>query len=638
MSEARPIARARLALGLAVAACAAAAFWTSEGVAPWDGDRSNVWHHYEYLAEGFLHGQTSLSLEPPPELLRLKDPYDPATNGPWRLWDASLYKGRFYLYQGPTPALVLMLPWRALTGRAMPQRLAVAAFAGLGIAGLALLLGGIRRRHFPELSPLCLAAVVVVAFHASWLPVTLRRSGLWDLPVVAAVACLWWSLYLGWKFLDSGGRPLWAAGCGLALALLLGSRVSYLFAAMGIVALLLAAAGLAGPGRPRLWRSALPAVLLAAAGGVALLLYNRARFGNPFEFGLRYTMFGEDYRGLRFSNPAFIPFNAATYLFSVPEFGPYFPFLHPFWTGDLPKGFVGFEEMYGVLFMMPVHAAGLAGAAWALRRRAEPGARATVFAVSAGVLSSTLLAAVLFSWAWACSRFVGELLAGWTLATAVGLMAALGTPGGSFPRARRILAWGACIWSIACVWLASADFRGFMPETHPGTYATFAHVLDYPSLWAADLGGVSYGPVDLVVRVPAAGAGETALVASGRPQRANQVLLRRVDPAHAVVLLTENDHAVLTSPPIDVTGGTLRLTLTAPWLYPPLHHPYWDPIDPALASERQTLFALDWGTGSVRAHSTRWADPVAFEPAVRGASPSDPSRPWVESLKPARQR
>src|SRR5207248_6297600 len=47
-------------------------------------------------------------------LLALADPYDPAQNAPYRLHDASLYHGRYYLYFGPTPVALLYLPLRAV--------------------------------------------------------------------------------------------------------------------------------------------------------------------------------------------------------------------------------------------------------------------------------------------------------------------------------------------------------------------------------------------------------------------------------------------------------------------------------------------------------------------------------------------
>jgi hypothetical protein len=629
--------RARGALWLSLGACVAAAFWTSEGVAPWDRDLHNAWHQYEYLAEGFLHGHACLSVEPPPELLRLSDPYDPGANAPYRLWDASLYRGKYYLYHGPTPALALMLPWRAATGRVLPQRLAVAAFASLGLAGLALLILGVRDRHFPGLSPAALGAILIVAFHASWLPVVLRRSALWELPVVSGVACLWWALYFLWRFHDSGGRARWAVAAGIALALLMGSRVTYVLGAGAVALLLFAPAGGPGPVAGRRRGAALAAAGIAALGGIGLLAYNRARFGSWSEFGMSYMLFGEDYRGIRFFNPAFIPFNAWIYLFSVPQLGPYFPFAHPFWTDSRPAGFVGYEEIYGVIFMMPVHLAGLFALGWAWAGRAARGAAAAALTIAAAAAATVLTGLLLFCWAWACSRYTAELLAGWTVVTSVGLMAVFGAEGALRPgRVVRALAVCASCWTVAGAWLASAEFRGFMQETNPRTYHALAHALDYPSLWWARAKGVRFGAVDLVLRIPGGQAGaRTVLVASGRPQRVNQLVLEGADGGRVRLALVQNEHRVLETPELAVKGGRMHIRLDAPWLYPPTAHPYWDALDPAAARERQTLFSIAWDSGAVRVRSARSVDPVGFAPAALGPEQAGPGSPCVESASPA---
>ena len=629
--------RARPVLWLSLAACVVAAFWTSEGVSPWEGDQRNAWHQYEYLAEGFLHGHAHLSVEPDPRLLKLRDPYDPEANAPYRLWDASLYRGNYYLYHGPTPALALMLPWRALTGSVLPQRLAVATFAALGLLGLALLILEVRNRHFPRLSSAALGAILIVAFHASWLPVVLRRSALWELPVVSGAACLWWVLYFLWRFHDSGGRVRWAAAAGIALALLMGSRVTYVLAAGAVVLLLLEPAEGPGPGRARRWGAALAAAALALAGGAALLAYNRARFGSWTEFGMSYMLFVEDYRGIRFFNPAFIQFNAQNYLFSLPQLGPYFPFAHPFWTDSRPAGFVGYEEVYGVLFMMPVHLAGLFALGWAWSVRAARGTAAAVATIVGAAAATALTGILLFCWAWACSRYTCEFLAGWTVATSIGLMVVFGAEGPLRPgRLARIFAVCASCWTVAAVWLASAEFRGFMEETSPRAYHALAHTLDYPSLWWARAKGVHFGPVDLVLRLPGKSPFErTVLMASGRPQRVNQLLLDRVDGDHVQLILLQNDHLVLESPELAVKGDQMSIRLDAPWLYPPIANPYWDGMDPAVARERQTLFSIGWDSGLVRVHSMRSVDPVGFDPVVAGPAQAAPGAPCVESVRQA---
>jgi hypothetical protein len=623
------------ALLAAFAVCAAAALWISNGVGLWDSDTRSAWHHYEYLAEGFAHGHTYLSLEPDPELLALRDPYDSNANTGHKLWDASLYHGKYYLYFGPAPA-VLMTAWRMVTGHVPPQRLAVAAAAVADLAALALLLSGFRRRYFPGLSPLALGGILIVAFHASWLPVLLRRSAVWELPIVAAVAFLAWAIYFLWRFHESGGKARWALAGGVALSFLIASRPTYLFSAGAITLLFFVPAEqTAGLAKGIRW-TALLTVLVTVAGGLGLLAYNHARFGGWLDFGQSYQLWGKEYRGLHFFSARFIPFNAHTYLFSLPQFGPYFPFVHPFSTEGSPRGYMETEDIYGVLFMIPVQLAGLAGCAWAWRSRSDLARRPAVVAVAAAGVSSALSALLLFTFGGACSRYTAELLGGWTLATAVGLASIFGSADGARPGLLvRTIAASAAVWTVACVWLACAEYRGYMKQTNPRAYTALAHALDFPAEWRARAMGVDYGPVDLVVSLPKAAADtRTVLLASGRPEMVNYLLLDRARDGHARLVLAWNEHHVLETPPIPV-GGELHVRIDAPWLYPPTEDPYWDAVPEPARGNRQSLFAIAWDDGIVRIHSPHFADPVAFEPDVLGPDQAGPNSPAVKSVKPA---
>jgi hypothetical protein len=638
MSPAPTAPPARLPVLLALLVCALASFWVANGVAPWDADRTNVWHHYEYMTEGFLRGHTYLALEPAAELARLKDPYDPAQNAPYRLWDASYYRGKYYLYYGPAPAIAVMLPWRILTGHMLPQRLAVAACAAAGMAGLGLLLLEVRRRCFPRLSGAALAGITLVAFHASWLPVVLRRPSVWELPIVSALAWLWWGLYFLWKFHDSGGKARWAAALGVALAFLMGSRATFVFAAGAMAALALVPVADPSRGLKAIPKSGLAAAALAFAGGIALLVYNHERFGHWLEFGQSYQLWGADERHVSHFSLSYAPFNAWTYLFSLPSFGPYFPFLHPYWAGTFPSGYIAFEEVYGVLFMMPVHIAGLAALAWAWysRRTTEGGATRIVLLAAAG--ASVLSFLCLVCWAGACSRYMAELMAGWTIVTSVGLMVAFTPSEAKRPgRADKAILAAAACWTVACVWLASAEFRGFMRQTNPATYRFAAHTLDYPSEWWARANAVPYGPVDLNIQVPpGTSAQETVLLASGRPQRANQLVLDVQGDAGLRLTLADNQHPVLVTPVLRAQGDNLHLRLDAPWLYPPRESPYWDRIgDPVTREGLQQLFALKWDGGEASARSPLSNDPTAFRPTLRTQSDARPGSPFVAALTPA---
>jgi len=633
-------------LWLAWALAAAACFWTSNGVAHWQSDPGNAWHHYEYLTEGFAHGHTYLSLAPEAALLKLKDPFDPDANLNYRLWDASLYHGRYYLYYGPAPAATLMLPWRMATGRELPQRLATAAFAALGLLALALLLLETRRACFADASDWVLAATLLILFHASWLPVVLRRSAVWELPIVAAAAFLWWALLMLWKFHASRGQAVWAAATGLALALMMGSRVTSVFAA-GVITLLLFAPVEAEATEKRSvrWRSAAVGALVAAAGGLALLAYNHIRFGSWLEFGQSFQLWGiTEERHTQHFRLSYVPFNAWLYLFSLPQLSPYFPFTRAVWPDSLPGGYLSIEEMHGALLAIPAQLLGLAGLGWAFARRGQAAARPLCLVLAAASAASLIAAGILFCWAGACSRYILELWSGWTVVSGVGCLVLL--------PARR-LALAAAFWTVAYVWLASADFRAFMRQTNPRVYAAAAHLLNYPSQWAAERQGIVFGPVDVKIQIPqearsAAAAGgpngtssaprRFVLIASGRPAMVNQLVIEFTDPRHVRLSLVENDFIIVSTADLPVDSGTVSARLEAPWLYPPAAHPYWDTYDPGMRLVLQTRFALTTSGGTAVRNSTYCFDSVRFEPVVRTRALAEAGAPWVEALEQLRMR
>lgn len=613
----------------ALAACAALLFWIANGASVLEGDKGEAWHHYEYLVDGFLGGHASLSVQPAPQLLALSDPHDPAQNGPWRLWDASLYNGKYYLYFGPTPVL-LMLPWRVLTGHHLPERLAVAAFASAGLVALALLLAGARRSHFPQLSPAATGAILLVATFASWLPVMLRRPEVWELALAAACACLWWALYFLWRCLatENGGR--WALGIGAMVALMMGSRPTSLLAGAALLAMLL---GPEGPWRRRFLLAGSVAVL----GGLALLAYNAARFGSPLEFGQRYQLSGSDERAVRHFSLGYFSYNTWVYLFALPDLSPYFPFVLAVPPGGEPPGYIGIDEMHGALVAVPAQLASLAALAWAWRHRRDPGALALRRTIWAACLASLFAAAILFCFSGAVSRYITELLAGSTVASAIGLMAIFGArPAGSGRNVLRLLAGCACAGTVAYGALASAEARNLFRHTNPVAYRIAAHALDYPSLWAARSRGVTYGPVEIDVRLaPDAGPAATVLLSSGRPGMMNQLLLERPGPRLARLVFAENFLSTVSATPVMRVGGDLlRIRVDAPWLYPPPQHPWWDAVaDPALRLDLQTRFALAVGGASAAAHTRAFFDPTRFEPWVASRGAPGTGAGWVESVR-----
>jgi hypothetical protein len=153
--------------GLAFAAAVPVIFfyiWTARAGAPFGvGTRQDG--HYNLLTQAFARGQLHLLVPPRPELYELADPFDPGRNAPYRLHDASLYRGKYYLYFGPAPVVALFLPWRGLGFGDLPEGLAALVFAGGAFLFSVLLLLHLLGRHLPQApGSLQAAAVVLLGF------------------------------------------------------------------------------------------------------------------------------------------------------------------------------------------------------------------------------------------------------------------------------------------------------------------------------------------------------------------------------------------------------------------------------------------------------------------------------------------
>jgi hypothetical protein len=142
-------------------------WWTSTSspdplASPNENSTSGTGHFYHLLTNGFLSGHLYLPVAPVPALLTLRNPYDPKLNAGLRLHDASLYRGKYYLYFGAAPVVTLFLPWKLITGSAIPQNEASAIFLTVGFVFSCLLFVTwlqLAPAFLRFLAPVCLLAL-----------------------------------------------------------------------------------------------------------------------------------------------------------------------------------------------------------------------------------------------------------------------------------------------------------------------------------------------------------------------------------------------------------------------------------------------------------------------------------------------
>jgi hypothetical protein len=273
------------------------------------------------LADAFAHRQLALRSPPPAALATLEDPYDPDQRFPYNaMLDASYYAGRYYLYFGPVPALLLALAAPVADLRDVPDAALALPFAlALTLAtGAALLL---LRRFAPGMPTGYLVAGYLVAGLAYPLPLLLGRPAVYETAILAGAFFLMAGLVFAGLAL---AEVRWWPAAGVAWALAVGSRLSL---APGVA--LLAVAAIAWLLRSRRPLAALGVGLPLVVGAAALGWYNWARFGSVVETGHRYQLAGFDLvaRYDQFFSLGYLLPNLLLFVLTPPALLGRFPFL-----------------------------------------------------------------------------------------------------------------------------------------------------------------------------------------------------------------------------------------------------------------------------------------------------------------------
>ena len=585
-----------LALGLLLLAAAWLYFWWARQPGyPWITKQPAGF--YPMLTDAFRHGRLHLAIEPDPALARLADPYDPEQNRPYQVNDLSYFRGHYFLYFGAAPVVTLLLPWTALTGMFLTEPFAVAFFAAASLGVALLLLGAVRRRHWPAVPTayvLLAGAVLAVGNNSFFL---LRYPDYWQI----AMACAWFwqvaALACGYRALNAERWTLlWLALASAAAGLSVAARPSYLLGTLLLVPVAWSVAR-----RPR---RILP-VLLAAGGpiaavGVGLMAYNFRRFGSPFEFGMRYQFIGVDLRHQPLLTPAAFGRNLAAYLFHVPRFQRYFPFLF-----DPPE-----STPVGALLFLPF--SWLAGLLPVWRRFARrpagdgSGPLLLASALAAGG-NFTLLCFYFLVW----GRHAFDLILPLTWLAALGLLAGADALR-AHPGARRVFAVITPILVAGSVGMSF--FIGARAFQAPEKLAAAARLFDEPVHWFEALRGQRFGPLqfDVVFPVTRAGLAEP-LLCTGTEQR-DLLYVRYLDDAHLQFGFFHEGLGGPLSDPFAITpGGVHHLEVEWGALCPPPEHPVFAGWPPATVHHARMRLGV-WLDGR-----ELLAQEAMFHPSTPGA-------------------
>lgn len=423
--------------------------WSSGSPIAFNENRSD---YFNLLSDGFLAGHLHLLVAPDPNLLALPDPYDPVANQSFRIHDLSLYHDKYYLYWGPTPALLLYIPFRLLPLGDLPETLAVFTFAFVGFCFSIACLRALAQRIVPDAPRWMLGAAALALAFGNALPFTLRRAAVYEVAITAGFCLSFIALYLVITGLRDGVRPGRLAAASLLVGLAVGARPTMIIWALGLAVI---AAVLYRRTPDRRARLQVVGALLGPVAfiGLLLMLYNTLRFGSPADFGQKVQLAGIDPRTHEGNKLAYVPPGTWYYLLSPPQLTLGFPFIHmapppgayPF---EVPMRYEdGVEEVGGLLPSAPfvVFAMAIPAVLRGTARRLALGVLAvglliilvTTFALGGATMryevdfASVVLIAAAFGWLGWAVRFNGlrrrlvtgggVLLIAWGVATGAAL-------------------------------------------------------------------------------------------------------------------------------------------------------------------------------------------------------------------------
>jgi hypothetical protein len=546
---------------------------------------------YNELADAFLAGRTSLLRQPDPRLVALADPYDPSQNGPYRVNDLSYFKGSYYLYMGPAPAVTVFMPARLITGRYLTQDAACTLLCIVGaVASMGLLLD-LRRLCLPGAPSAVLASAALALALADGYYAVARGAIAQQVTIANGYAFGMLALWACGRALVSPARPrAWFAAASLCLGTAICSRPNYVFASAALIPpflLWLRAHG--NRMSPDAWRTAAAAALPLGALVALLLTYNDVRFGHFLEFGQRYQLGGWNQLRLSSSGLGHGWENTWRYLLAPAYHSIYFPFVTaPTWIA------VSVLPHVPWLWLFPF-------AGWALLRRGAPGAVRAVGA-SALILALTNLltliflpsgnpAAVLTS---ANARYLPDFLPALTLFVSLGVLAVVPPPS---PGARLLRGGWALLVAILClasvVVALSLDIGVFPPDSH----RVLTYLLDSPGYGLERARGRAYGPLSLDLRFPEKMTGAyEPVVATGTAASSDLLFVNYMSPTQVRFGFVSSDGRGPLGDPVTVDyGKSHHLEVGMGSLYPPDAHPAWQGLTQPQEAylERRLFVSLD---------------------------------------------
>lgn len=291
------------------------------------------------IVDAFEDGRTNIDIPMNENLLNLNNPYDWSQRndiGSYP-WDHLLYNGKYYSYYGIGPVLALFLPYHLITGYYFPSCWACWLFGALGIFFLTKFYLCFVDKFFSKVKASLLLIGLLIMQLSTGIYFCYFITNFYEIAQSSGFLCVTAGAFflISSNVIGDGKIKNWRLVMS-AFCLSMGVLCRPTLAVYCLASLLFIYAGLKKKKSvydsntskakyyvPYLLCSLLPFALI----GSIQIWYNYARFGNPFDFGIQYSLTINDFTNAQY-HTHFVLIGFFNYLFTLPIFSEKFPFFN----------------------------------------------------------------------------------------------------------------------------------------------------------------------------------------------------------------------------------------------------------------------------------------------------------------------
>lgn len=277
------------------------------------------------------------------------------------MFDYALFNGKYYVYFGILPELMLYLPYRLISGADMTDAASLLIITAILIPGLYMLSREIIR-HFFKTTPLALHILLVMAaVFGSSLPAVLSEPLVYTVAILSGVAFVIWGCFFLLRAFPFTEHPLLVAFGSSCMSLAVACRPTLLLYSLIMVPFSAFSYKEYHKQGLRSKKAFVAVISLMApymvVAGV-LMFYNQIRFGNPFQFGMIYNLTAVPSKQPAVDFFEMFPIAIYEYLFKTPTFEHFFPFVKGHYEGCVTEysGTIYYYQTvgYGLFIINPI--------------------------------------------------------------------------------------------------------------------------------------------------------------------------------------------------------------------------------------------------------------------------------------------